>query len=67
MTTPKNPKARNAKKSPSKKHKKPIKWDTSWAEEQTAKNKARIEAGETFASQKRTGREKAPSAFRDPR
>ncbi|MGP5262768.1 hypothetical protein [Glutamicibacter arilaitensis] len=64
MSAPKKPSARKTKAI---KAKKPIKWDTSWAEQQSAKNKAMIESGESFASKKRTGREKSPSAYKETR
>ncbi|MGP5048030.1 hypothetical protein [Glutamicibacter ardleyensis] len=67
MNAQKNPRARNSKKHKGKNAPKPLRWDTSWAEQQAAKNKALIEAGETFASQKRSGQQKAPSAYKETR
>ncbi|MGP5014527.1 hypothetical protein ACTXJX_11970 [Glutamicibacter ardleyensis] len=64
MSNAKNPRAKKPKRA---KAKKPIKWDTRRAEEQSAKNKALIASGETFASQKRTAREKSPSAYKETR
>lgn len=67
MPTQRNPHPKNSKKVKGKKASKPLRWDTSWAEKQSAKNKALIEAGETFASQKRSGPEKSPSAYKETR